>query len=149
MQKFHVLYFATSNEQYWGLAQDLFHLFALNSFINMNNTDFTSIITQVSKPDDQNRSVQLNPPGTSTINNNSMSMMKLLVDHQLSSHLLARSTRRRRFLSFLLCCLNVSKGNRSKSAIYSPSHDSTTNHEVKFLEEITRSMRIYSYSLLH
>lgn len=39
----------------------------------------------------------------------------------------ARSSRKRRFMSVLLCCLSVSNRNRPKSAIYSPKNESPTN----------------------
>jgi len=75
-------------------------------------TDFSSIVTQVSKPDENNRTIQLNNP-------------IILPGTSINS----RSSRRRRLLSFLLCCLNVSKGNRTKNSIYSPSNDSATTQE--------------------
>ncbi|CAF0735652.1 unnamed protein product [Adineta steineri] len=85
----------------------------------MNKTskdmDLSSIITQVSKDDDTNKSVPLTgtviTSGTSPITKN-------------------RATRKRRFMSILLCCLNVSNQSRPKSANYSPkSTESPVNQE--------------------
>ena len=44
--------------------------------------------------------------------------------NQMNCLILARSTRKRRLMSILLCCLTVSNHNRPKSTIYSPKNES-------------------------
>jgi RNA polymerase II subunit A small phosphatase-like protein len=81
--------------------------------------DLSSIITQVQKEDDINRSIPLTgtiiTSGTSPITKN-------------------RSSRKRRLMSVLLCCLSVSNRNRPKSAIYLPKNETPANEpNEKFL----------------
>jgi hypothetical protein len=99
----------------------------------MNKTskelDLSSIITQVSKDDDINRSIPLTgtvitsvtSPTTKSI---SSTKYQIII---LSCFFSARSNRKRRLMSILLCCLSVSNRNRPKSAIYSPKNEAPIN----------------------
>ncbi|CAF1534376.1 unnamed protein product [Adineta ricciae] len=88
--------------------------------------NLSSIITQVSKDDDTNRAVPLTgtviSPGTSPVTK-------------------TRSSRKRRLMSILLCCLSVSNHNRPKTTIYSPKNETSPNQEAteKFLLPSLRS----------
>ncbi|UJR31163.1 hypothetical protein I4U23_018670 [Adineta vaga] len=77
--------------------------------------DLSSVITQVSKEDDTNRSVPL--AGT-------------LITSGTSPVTKTRSSRKRRLMSILLCCLSVSNHNRPKTTIYSPKNETSTNQEL-------------------
>jgi len=79
-----------------------------------NETDLSSIITQVPRDDEINRTTNL--PNTLSSNGTTTTTTR------------NRSNGKRRFVSLLLCCLSVSRRNRSKSAIYSPKSD-TPAHE--------------------
>jgi RNA polymerase II subunit A small phosphatase-like protein len=83
--------------------------------------DLSSIITQVQKEDDINRSIPLTgtiiTSGTSPITKN-------------------RSSRKRRLISVLLCCLSVSNRNRPKSAIYLPKNETPANELLALTSEI-------------
>jgi len=100
-----------------------------------NETDLSSIITQVPRDDEINRTTNLpntlSSNGTTTTTTRSrylwLKKNKRIVFRFFD--LLDRSNGKRRFVSLLLCCLSVSRRNRSKSAIYSPKSD-TPAHEV-------------------
>lgn len=83
-----------------------------------NQPAFTSIITQVSKTDDANRSIQLN--STSTIP----------VIGSTNDDVKSTASRKRRFFSLLLCCVKSSNRNSTKSSRYLPSSDSAAHPEL-------------------
>jgi RNA polymerase II subunit A small phosphatase-like protein len=91
----------------------------------MNKTskdlDLSSIITQVSKDDEVNRTIPL----TNTI-----------ITSGTSPTTKTRSNRKRRFMSILLCCLTVSNRNRPKSSIYSPKADTPASELIALNSEL-------------
>ncbi|CAF0799819.1 unnamed protein product [Rotaria sp. Silwood1] len=78
-----------------------------------NDLNFSSIITQVSKDDDKNRSMPLTTSGTSQTTNGTKT----------------RSTRKRRIASLLLCCLGGSCRRRQSKTAYSSSTNTPADHE--------------------
>jgi RNA polymerase II subunit A small phosphatase-like protein len=87
----------------------------------MNKTskelDLSSIITQVSKDDENNRSIPL----TTTVASSGAS--------QTTNVTKTRSSRKQRVVNLLLCCLGGSCRHRSSRPIYSPSNDQPADHE--------------------
>ncbi|CAF0979840.1 unnamed protein product [Rotaria sordida] len=77
--------------------------------------DLSSVITQVSKDDDPNRTIPL----TGTV-----------ITSGTSPITKTRSSRKYRIVSILLCCLSVSNRSRSRSAIYSQRKETSTNQEL-------------------
>jgi len=87
----------------------------------MNKTskelDLSSIITQVPRDDENNRSIPL----TNTVVTSGTS--------PTTNGIRTRSSRKQRFVNLLLCCLGGPCRHRSSRPIYSPSNDTPADHE--------------------
>ncbi|CAF2664998.1 unnamed protein product [Rotaria sp. Silwood2] len=90
--------------------------------------DFSSIITQVSKDDDKNRSM---PLSTTVVTSGTS---------QTTNGTKTRSTRKQRIASLLLCCLGGSCRRRQTKTAYSSTTNTPADHESneKFLLPILR-----------
>lgn len=82
--------------------------------------DLSSIITQVSKDDENNRSIPL----TTTVATSSTAQTTNGTKNS------SRSSRRQRLVSLLLCCLGGSCRHRPSRTTYSPTTDTPVDHEV-------------------
>lgn len=122
----------------------------------MNKTskdiDLSAIITQVSKDEDVNRSLPPTNPvlinGTSATTAKRIQIeIKLIFNKNFVC--LARSGRKRRLMSFLLCCITASNHNRPKSAVYSPKNESLATEVSHLSNVIAKKSFTVSCLLLH
>ena len=123
----------------------------------MNKTskelDLSSIITQVPRDDDNNRSIPLTTTvattGTSQASNGTRSNSVDVIEMSQSNLLCfsARSSRKQRLVNLLLCCLGGSCRHRSSRTIYSPSNDTPADHEVTStnLQKLSHSTVVFCF----
>jgi len=80
--------------------------------------DLSSIVTQVARDDENNRSTPLNLPVVQTT-------PPTVATNGSKTH----SSRKQRFVNLLLCCLGGSCRSRSARTVYSPTADVAADHE--------------------
>lgn len=83
--------------------------------------DLSSIVTQVQKDDENNRSTPLTLPVIQT----TTATTSTIASNGSKTH----SSRKQRFVNLLLCCLGGSCRSRPARTIYSPTTDAAVDHE--------------------